>query len=107
MDESELNSLIEKWKKDLAPSGGEPQHLFVNSDVPASKMIRVSTPLIPYVQKLCELHRLGHTQTIIFGLEQLLNVIENEKTITFTPIDYDLLSNLISRLERLEAQQSL
>ena len=76
-------------------------------DQPASKMIRVSTPLIEAVQKLCELHRQGHTAAILQGLEQLISSIDSDSAISHTPPDDStvlagVISNLIQRVERLE-----
>ncbi|MBD2033909.1 hypothetical protein H6F76_02425 [Leptolyngbya sp. FACHB-321] len=76
-------------------------------DQPASKMIRVSTPLIESVQKLCELHRQGYTAAILQGLEQLISSIDSGCAISHTlPADSTVLagviSDLIQRVERLE-----
>ena len=69
------------------------------SDEPASKMIRVSTPLIAAVQKLCQLHRAGHTQAIIQGLEQLISGVEGQMIST----DIGASSPVLERLSTLEA----
>ena len=74
-------------------------------DTPASKMVRVSTPLIPQVQRLCELHRQGFTEPVLRGLEELINAIESGTAIPLTPSDSGLLADVIARLERLESQQ--
>jgi hypothetical protein len=70
-------------------------------------MIRVSTPLIEAVQKLCELHRQGHTAAILQGVEQLISSIDSDSAISH-PLLSDstvlakVISNLIQRVERLE-----
>ncbi|BDA76615.1 hypothetical protein CAL7716_107810 (plasmid) [Calothrix sp. PCC 7716] len=71
---------------------------------PASRMVRVSSPLIPYVQKLSDLHRQGHTEAIINGLETLISGIENNAAIS--QLDSDLIASILRRLEALEAASS-
>lgn len=72
-------------------------------DTPASKMVRVSTPLIPQVQRLCELHRQGLTEAVLRGLDELISAVEAGTASTLTPSDSSLLANVVARLERLES----
>jgi paraquat-inducible protein B len=67
-------------------------------------MVRVRTPLIPQVQRLSELCRQGHTETVLRGLEELINAIEAGTAIPLTPNDSALLADVVARLERLESQ---
>ncbi len=62
-------------------------------------MVRVSTPLIESVQKLCELHRRGQTSTILQGLEELIAAVESKADIT--PPQFSI-GSLIARVEALE-----
>jgi hypothetical protein len=66
-------------------------------------MVRVSTPLIESVQKLCELHRRGQTSTILQGLEELVAAVENRADIT--PPQFSI-GSLIARVEALEQSDS-
>lgn len=75
----------------------------MNSDQPASKMVRVSTPLIESVQKLCGLHRRGHTSVILQGLEELIAAVESRADIAPPQFAID---SLIQRLEALEQGDS-
>jgi hypothetical protein len=68
---------------------------------PASRMVRVSSPLIPYVQKLSDLHREGHTEVIIEGLTTLISSIENDIAASY--VDSGVIADIIRRLEALEA----
>ncbi|OKH35027.1 hypothetical protein NIES2101_38150 [Calothrix sp. HK-06] len=68
---------------------------------PASRMVRVSSPLIPYVQKLSDLHRTGHTEKILEGLTNLISNIENDIAASY--IDSGVIADILRRLEALEA----
>lgn len=72
-----------------------------NPKTPASRMVRVSTPLINLVQKLCDLHRAGHTEEILKGLEALISNIENNIAASY--LDSDLIADILRRLDALEA----
>jgi hypothetical protein len=74
------------------------------TDNPASKMVRVPTPLIPHVQLLIKLFRQGYAQTLFKRLEELVSTIDSEPDSTL--IDSNLIADLITRLERLENQQA-
>lgn len=69
-----------------------------------SKMIRVPTPLIEAVRELSRLHRQGRTKAVLDGVGKLVAAIDSE-----TDIDIDsvaqLISQLTSRLDRLESQK--
>lgn len=76
--------------------------LAIMTDNPASKMVRVSTPLIPQVQKLCELHRQGHTEALFRGLDEIISAIEGKTAIPLTPNESSILAEVVVRLEHLE-----
>lgn len=75
-------------------------------DQPASKMIRVSTPLIDAVQKLCQLHRQGHTQAILEGLDQLISTVDSRANIKTQTANSDVIAELLQRVEKLEESDS-
>lgn len=49
-----------------------------DSNTPASRMIRVPTPLIDSVRELSTLHRAGHTRAVLAGLQQLISRVDSE-----------------------------
>lgn len=76
------------------------------TDTPASKMVRVRTPLIPHIQRLNELHRQGYAQALLRGLEEFMDAIESGRGSSSVAGESKLISDVLARLERLESQQS-
>ena len=71
---------------------------------PPSQMIRVPSPLIEAVQKLSRLHRLGHKNAVLHGLQSLISTIDSSSDIDFGASD-EAIKQLALRLERLESRQ--
>jgi len=74
---------------------------------PASKMLRVPTPLIEWVNQLSRLYRQGKKEALFQGLSELISAIdssETESAITLSSIDSKVISELIQRVDRLEAR---
>ena len=67
-----------------------------------SQMLRVPSPLIEAVQKLSRLHRLGHTNVLLQGLQELISSIDSSSDIDFGASD-EAIKQLTLRLERLES----
>jgi hypothetical protein len=76
------------------------------TDTPASKMVRVRTPLIPHIQRLNDLHRQGYAQALLRGLEEFMDAIESGRGSSSTSDASELIADLLARLERLENQQA-
>ena len=70
---------------------------------PPSQMLRVPTPLIEAVQKLSRLHRLGHKNAVLHGLQSLISTIDSSD-IDFGESD-EAIKQLTLRLEKLESRQ--
>lgn len=66
-------------------------------------MLRVPTPLIEAVQKLSRLHRLGHKNAVLHGLQSLISTIDSSD-IDFGESD-EAIKQLTLRLEKLESRQ--
>jgi hypothetical protein len=74
---------------------------------PASKMLRVPTPLIEWVNQLSRLYRQGKKEALFQGLSELISAIDSsemESAITLSSIDSKVISELIQRVDRLEAR---
>jgi hypothetical protein len=83
---------------------------------PKSQMLRVPTVLIPYVKELSRLHRAGHTDSIISGLQHLIADIQScadsntdsgndskvDSNIDIT-LDRKLIADIFKRLDQLES----
>ncbi|HEY9670464.1 MAG TPA: hypothetical protein V6D11_03400 [Waterburya sp.] len=74
------------------------------SSQPKSQMIRVPTPLIHSVRELARLHRIGRTKAVLEGVVKLVAAIDSEEAIDIDSVS-DAISQLTSRLERLESQK--
>ena len=66
-------------------------------------MIRVPSPLIEAVQKLSRLHRLGHKNAVLHGLQSLISTIDSSSDIDFGASD-EAIKQLTLRLEKLESR---
>ncbi|MBO3463273.1 hypothetical protein G7B40_037780 [Aetokthonos hydrillicola Thurmond2011] len=70
---------------------------------PPSEMLRVPTPLIEAVKELSRLHRLGHTNAVLQGLQELISAIDSSNDIDFGT-NNEAIKQLALRLERLESR---
>jgi hypothetical protein len=68
---------------------------------PTSQMIRVPTPLISAVRELSRLHRQGHTNELLQGLDELILALDWNSTQRNTG---QSLSTICERLDNLESQ---
>ena len=75
-----------------------------NKKTPPSQMLRVPTPLIEAVQKLSRLHRLGHTNALLQGLQELISGIDSNSELNFGASS-EAIKQLALRLEKLESCQ--
>jgi hypothetical protein len=66
-----------------------------------SQMIRVPTPLISAVRELSRLHRQGHTNELLQGLDELILALDWNTTRENTSLS---LSTICERLDNLESQ---
>lgn len=75
---------------------------------PASKMIRVPTPLIKFVNELSRLYRQGKKEPLYQGLRELIARVDSSCDINefdrVSSIDSNLIADLIQRIERLESK---
>ena len=73
---------------------------------PASKMVRVPTPLIKFVTDLSRLYRQGKKESLYQGLQELIAAVDSSADINQKQpainIDNNLIAELIQRIERLE-----
>ncbi|MCG6134011.1 MAG: hypothetical protein MET45_05035 [Nostoc sp. LLA-1] len=69
---------------------------------PPSQMIRVPTALIEAVRQLSQLHRQGHTISLLQGLEELISQFDSHIDINVAPSSKSV-SQLEQRLEKLES----
>ncbi|WP_243902596.1 hypothetical protein [Aetokthonos hydrillicola] len=81
------------------PQKKPPQH----KKPPPSEMIRVPTPLIEAVKDLSRLHRLGHTNAVLQGLQELISAIDSNSDIDFGASG-EAIKQLALRLEKLESR---
>ncbi|MBR8839714.1 MAG: hypothetical protein DSM106950_38375 [Stigonema ocellatum SAG 48.90 = DSM 106950] len=69
---------------------------------PPSQMLRVPTPLIEAVQELSRLHRLGYTNAVLDGLQELISDIDSSSDID-CGTNNEAIKQLALRLEKLES----
>ena len=72
---------------------------------PPSQMLRVPTPLIEAVKELSRLHRLGHTNAVLQGLQELLSKIDSNNDIDIETSS-ETIKQLQLRLSKLESRNS-
>jgi excisionase family DNA binding protein len=65
---------------------------------PASKMIRVPTPLIDYVNELSRLYRQGKTKPLLQQLQQLIAALDSTSDTQHNNVGNSIDSNLIAEL---------
>ena len=74
---------------------------------PASKMIRVPTPLIEYVNELSRLYRQGKAKPLFHHLQQLIAVIDSSSdTQSNQPtnaVDSNLIATLVESVKHIES----
>ncbi|MBR8840190.1 MAG: hypothetical protein DSM106950_40920 [Stigonema ocellatum SAG 48.90 = DSM 106950] len=70
---------------------------------PPSQMLRVPTPLIEAVQELSRLHRLGYTNAVLQGLQELISEIDSSSDIDFGT-NNEVIKQLALRLSKLESR---
>jgi hypothetical protein len=70
---------------------------------PPSQMLRVPTPLIEAVKELSRLHRLGHTNAVLGGLQELISAIDSNTGID-AGASSETIKQLALRLEKLESR---
>ena len=68
-------------------------------------MLRVPTPLIEAVKELSRLHRLGHTNAVLQGLQELLSKIDSNNDIDIETSS-ETIKQLQLRLSKLESRNS-
>lgn len=70
-------------------------------------MMRVPTPLIEAVKELSRLHRLGHTNAVLGGLQELISNIDgniDSDIVISTESSSEVVRQLALRLEKLESR---
>lgn len=77
------------------------------SNQPASKMIRVPTPLIEYVNELSRLYRQGKAKPLLHQLQQLIAAIDSSSdTQSSQPsnaVDSNLIATLVESVKHIES----
>lgn len=74
---------------------------------PASQMLRVPTVLVESVKELSRLHRQGHTNVILSGLQELIAKLDSTDITTASTFDSVLISELLSRLNQVETRVAI
>jgi len=74
---------------------------------PASKMIRVPTPLIEYVNELSRLYRQGKAKPLFHQLQQLIAAVDSssdtQSSQSSNPIDSNLIATLVESVKHIES----
>ena len=74
---------------------------------PASKMIRVPTPLIDYVNELSRLYRQGKGKSLLNQLQQLIaaldSTFETQSSNAGNSIDINLIAELVQSVKHIES----
>jgi hypothetical protein len=68
------------------------------NDQPVSKMIRVPTPLVTYVNELSRVYRQGKTKPLLQQLQQLIAVFDSTSDTQPNNLGHSIDSNLIAKL---------
>lgn len=76
-----------------------------NDLTPKSQMLRVPTALIPAIRELSRLHRAGHTDAVLHGLQDLISIIDSNSDIDIAASS-KLVKQLEMRLLKLESDQA-
>jgi hypothetical protein len=68
------------------------------NDQPVSKMIRVPTPLVTYVNELSRLYRQGKTKPLLQQLQQLIAALDSTSDTQPNNLGHNIDSSLIAKL---------